>query len=70
MHAKITIGNQPLGVTIDQFCNWAGISKPTFYRLVERGELKAHKIGRRTIIKRDEAIRWAEELRLLDKESA
>ncbi len=35
-----------------------GLSSSGFYRMLESGELKAVKVGRRTMIRRSEARRW------------
>lgn len=40
-----------------------GPRKSTFYHLLNRGELKAVKIGRRTFVRRQDAENWAERLK-------
>lgn len=44
-------------LSITESCELLGISRRTMYRLLERGEIKAAKIGKRTIIKRTEIDR-------------
>ena len=41
-------------LSIAETCKLLGISRRTVYRLLERGELKAGKAGKRTIIQRSE----------------
>lgn len=42
-----------LAYRMDEAAAAIGLSKPTLYRLVERGELTTFKIGHRTLIKRE-----------------
>ena len=44
-------------LSVKDACNLLGVSHRTIYRLLERGELKAGKIGKRTIFKRSEIDR-------------
>jgi len=39
-------------LSVPEACQLAGISRRTFYRIIQRGQLKPGKIGRRTILKR------------------
>ncbi len=39
-----------LSYRIDEACAATGLSRPTIYRLVERGELRTFKVGTRTLI--------------------
>ena len=41
-------------LSIAETCSLLGISRRTVYRMLERGELKAGKAGKRTIIQRSE----------------
>ena len=41
-------------LSVQDTCNLLGISHRTIYRLLQRGELKAGKLGKRTIFKRTE----------------
>lgn len=45
-------GKEYLSVT--ETCKLLGVSRRTIYRIIKRAELKASKIGKRTIIKRSE----------------
>ncbi len=36
--------------TIDQFCDYVHVSKPTYYSFVHRGLIHPHKCGQRTLI--------------------
>lgn len=42
-----------LSYRIDEAVKVTGLSRPTLYRLISRGELSAFKIGTRTLIKAD-----------------
>jgi len=52
----------PLLITIPQFCDEYGVSRSTYYRLRDRGELACVKIGRAVRIRREDAERWYESL--------
>ena len=41
-------------LSISDTCKLIGVSRRTVYRCIERGELKAGKVGKRTIIRRAE----------------
>ena len=43
---------------VPDFARAHGLSVPTVYRLIERGELIARKVGRRTLITADDEARW------------
>ena len=49
-------------LSVSEFCSWAGISASTFYRELNAGRLKTHKIGRKTVIKTVEANSWLNKL--------
>ena len=44
--------------SVTDFCVWAGISPSQFYKQVKIGNLKIHKIGRKTIVKATDAQAW------------
>jgi len=45
-------------IPAEKFRRDNAISSSTFYRILEAGELKAVKVGRRTAIRKSEARRW------------
>jgi excisionase family DNA binding protein len=45
-------------LTIPEFCAWARIGRTKTYEEIAAGALTALKIGRRTLIKRDDACSW------------
>ena len=45
-------------LSIQEFCRWSGIGRTNVYEQIARGELRARKLGRRTLIPLDEAERW------------
>jgi excisionase family DNA binding protein len=45
-----------------EFCTRYGICRATFYTEVKRGRLRAHKLGRKTIVMRADADAWAASL--------
>jgi predicted DNA-binding transcriptional regulator AlpA len=51
--------------SVAEFCSRYGISRASFYIELKRGRLQARKIGRKTIILRADAERWATSLPVL-----
>ena len=47
---------------VKDFCRRYSVSRPTFYRLVQRGELPMFKIGSATRVKAADAEAWADSL--------
>jgi len=45
-------------LTIPEFCAWARIGRTKAYEEIASGALRALKIGRRTVIKADDADTW------------
>lgn len=45
-------------LTIPEFCAWARIGRTKAYEEIGTGALRALKIGRRTLITRDDAAKW------------
>jgi excisionase family DNA binding protein len=45
-------------MTINDFCEWAGIGRSLTYRLIAGGQLKAVKVGKRRLIRRADAQVW------------
>jgi excisionase family DNA binding protein len=48
--------------SVFEFCARYGIARQTFYDEVGRGRLRAHKIGKRNLILKSDAERWAASL--------
>lgn len=44
--------------TIRNFCEWSGLCRTQVYALINRGDLRPVKCGRRTLIPSDEVMRW------------
>jgi excisionase family DNA binding protein len=42
--------SEQIGLSISEACVQSGIGRTMLYQLIKRGDLPAHKIGRRTII--------------------
>ena len=49
---------EPLGLTIPEFCALARIGQTTAFKMIKLGNLRATKVGRRTIIAMAEARRF------------
>ena len=45
-------------LTIDEFSGWARISRASTYRAIRDGNLVARKIRGRTIVRREDALRF------------
>jgi excisionase family DNA binding protein len=55
--------NEPVqAFTVSEFCRVFRVSNTTFYELKKRGALRTVKLGRRTLIARNEAERWLNSL--------
>lgn len=50
-----------LALTINQVCAATGLGRTKIYALIESGQLKARKIGRRTLVLRKDIERFLEE---------
>jgi predicted DNA-binding transcriptional regulator AlpA len=49
----------PPPFTVPEFLDWAKIGRTLFYKLVKDGKgPKITKIGDRTLVRREEAVRW------------
>lgn len=49
-------------MNVEEFLQWAGISRWLFYKLVKSGQIRPRKARRRTVIPFEEAERWLREL--------
>jgi excisionase family DNA binding protein len=56
----------PLAFTIPQAITTAGVRKTSLYAAIKRGDLRARKSGRRTLILRDDLNAWLERLPTLE----
>ena len=44
--------------TVNQFLLWANTSRTTFYKEVSAGRIPIRKLGKRTLVLREDAERW------------
>jgi excisionase family DNA binding protein len=49
---------QSVVMSVQQFCEWSSIGRTKVYEEIATHRLKTLKVGRRRLIKRDEAQRW------------
>ncbi len=49
-------------LSVNDFCQWAGIGRTAFYAELKSGRLVARKFGRRTIVPMSEAEKWLDSL--------
>lgn len=49
-------------LSVNDFCQWAGIGRTAFYAELKAGRLVARKFGRRTIVPMSEAEKWLDSL--------
>jgi excisionase family DNA binding protein len=54
--------NIPLAYSINEACSAAAIGRTCIYELIGRGEIRAIKRGRRTLIRADDLQRWLDGL--------
>jgi hypothetical protein len=52
--------------SIEEFAEWVGIGRTLLFLEIKEGRLVARKCGRRTIILKQEGIRWLESLQRRD----
>lgn len=48
--------------SIEQLCKWSSIGRSTIYEEIRDGRLQVRKVGRRTIVLREDAERWLSSL--------
>lgn len=58
----MTASNKPAALSVRDFCQWANISRSSFYKEVNAGRIKPVKLGKKTLILCNEAERWLSEL--------
>jgi excisionase family DNA binding protein len=51
-----------LAYSVTESCAIAGIGRTNLYELITRGEIRAKKVGRRTVILADDLRQWLEAL--------
>jgi excisionase family DNA binding protein len=49
-------------LTVGEFCRLIGIGRSTAYKAMKAGDLKPSKYGKRTLIKREEMLRFVESM--------
>lgn len=50
--------SMPAAFAVRDFCQWANISRSSFYKEVNAGRLKPVKLGKKTLVPIVEAKRW------------
>jgi excisionase family DNA binding protein len=53
---------EPLAFSIEQACAAAGVGRSKLYLAVQSGDLRARKLGKKTLILRDDLRAWLESL--------
>jgi hypothetical protein len=54
--------DRPTAFSVRQFCEMHAIGRTTFYEEVKYGRLRIRKLGKRTLVLREEAERWVSAL--------
>jgi len=49
---------QSAAFTVDEFIKWSRIGRTKVYQLINDGNLKSRKVGRKTLILRSDAEAW------------
>ncbi len=49
-------------MTISEFCKATSLGRTYVYKLLKQGDLKAVKIGRRTLVRKDDLAAWTSSL--------
>jgi excisionase family DNA binding protein len=57
-------------LTIPEFCAQVNVGRTNAYRLINEGQVKAVKLGKKTLIPRTEMLRWIENLQPYASENA
>lgn len=58
----MTRDDQPTAFSVRKFCQMHAIGRTTFYEEVKYGRLRVRKLGKRTLVLREEAERWVDAL--------
>ena len=58
MNNRQDIASDKRGLTVEEFGRFYGVGRTAAFAEIAAGRLKALKLGRRTIIAREEADRW------------
>jgi len=69
MTADSTIPTQRRAMSVATFCRRYGLGRTRTYAELKAGRLRAHKIGKRTIITLDDAEQWLSQLPLMKSSS-
>ncbi|MDF0495384.1 helix-turn-helix domain-containing protein [Bradyrhizobium yuanmingense] len=57
-------------LTVKEFCQQYGIGQTQFYEEVKEGRLPVRKVGRKSLITRDDAESWLQSLPRLEMQAA
>ena len=49
-------------MTVKDFLSWASISRTTFYKEVNKGRIPLKKVGKRSLVRREDAENWLNDL--------
>lgn len=60
----------PRALTVKEFCQQYGIGQTQFYEEVKEGRLPVRKVGRKSLITRDDAETWLQSLPRLEMQAA
>ena len=67
MSENMTMATEPAGaLTVNEFCETYRVGRNTFYNELKAGRLEARKAGKKTLILKTEAARWANALPKLE----
>ena len=56
----VTVGSMPDELTTSTAAEQLGVSRPTLMKMIERGEIKAHKVGSHTRLKSTDVMEFRE----------
>ena len=61
----MTLKDGAAAMSVAEFAKWVGISRTTAWGLIKSGSLRAVKIGRRTLVRADDAKIWLDQCPLV-----